>query len=67
MHISVHHPTELKSKSTAMQAKVLAPDHVFIREFPDEIPEYDPEDTVLLFPSKVRIRIAPFMYVWLTT
>eukprot|EP01114_Cavostelium_apophysatum_P013615 TRINITY_DN3333_c0_g1_i1.p1 TRINITY_DN3333_c0_g1~~TRINITY_DN3333_c0_g1_i1.p1 ORF type:complete len:250 (-),score=39.58 TRINITY_DN3333_c0_g1_i1:114-863(-) len=48
----VHHPQEHQSKSTAMHAKVLAPDDVNIYEFP-EFPDYskESEGVALLFPS----------------
>ncbi|ELP83919.1 hypothetical protein EIN_311800 [Entamoeba invadens IP1] len=48
----VHHPTEKTSKSTALTACVLAPQDATWVEFPDEIPEYDSNETLLLFPSE---------------
>ena len=47
----IHHPTELLSKSTAVHARVIAPETCRILEFPEEVPEYNKEETVLLFPS----------------
>eukprot|EP00743_Colponemidia_sp_Colp-15_P008457 GILK01009193.1.p1 GENE.GILK01009193.1~~GILK01009193.1.p1 ORF type:complete len:296 (+),score=62.80 GILK01009193.1:23-910(+) len=46
----VHHPTEKLSKSSATHAKVLAPDDVTFLDYPADIPDYDLESTVLLFP-----------------
>ncbi|EFA83928.1 hypothetical protein PPL_02998 [Heterostelium album PN500] len=46
----LHYPTELLSKSTAIHSKVVANSDVSIYEFP-EVPDYDVEETVLLFPS----------------
>ncbi len=66
--IRIHHPKELKSKSTAIHAKVLAPgatnytmiyltyqEDVIVYEFPD-FPDYSKhrDDVLLLFPSDVR-------------
>eukprot|EP01104_Vermistella_antarctica_P017808 TRINITY_DN6389_c0_g1_i1.p1 TRINITY_DN6389_c0_g1~~TRINITY_DN6389_c0_g1_i1.p1 ORF type:complete len:308 (+),score=64.82 TRINITY_DN6389_c0_g1_i1:125-1048(+) len=48
----IHHPTEKISKSTAVHASLLAPDHVRMLEFPDEVPEYSEEDTLLLYPKE---------------
>ncbi|EGC36855.1 hypothetical protein DICPUDRAFT_150644 [Dictyostelium purpureum] len=47
----LHYPTELISKSTAIHSKVLAHDDVNFLEFPDEIPNYNVDETILLFPS----------------
>jgi len=47
----LHHPQELKSKSTAIHAKVLSPDWTSIHEYP-QIPDYNAEETVLLYPNK---------------
>ena len=52
IHHSIHHPTELLSKSTAIHARIICPDDVSIHEFPD-IPDYNLDETVLLFPSDV--------------
>jgi len=48
----IHHPKELKSKSTAMHARVIAPDDVTVHEFPD-FPDYTQtkDEVLLLFPS----------------
>lgn len=54
MH-SVKYPGEVDGKSTAIHAKLLAPDHVSIYAFP-EVPDIKPDEyqsTVLLFPSAV--------------
>lgn len=55
----VHHPAEKRSKSTAVHAKVLAPDSCNLYEFPD-FPEWDPAETLLLFPSDVRLSSVSF-------
>lgn len=53
MHVlSIKHPNEVDGKSTAVHAKILAPEDVELHTFPD-FPEYDSESTVLVFPSKV--------------
>jgi len=48
----IHHPKEQRSKSTAIHARILAPENVSIFEFP-EFPDYSQqtEHTLLLFPS----------------
>merc|ERR1711991_279708 len=55
----VHHPSEKLSKSTAIHAVVLS-EQAKMREAPDEIPEYDPETTVLLFPSASAVDILDY-------
>ena len=53
MFLRVHHPTENLSKSTAVHAPVLCgKEDVKFIEFP-EVPEYNKEETLLLFPSEV--------------
>ena len=47
----VKHHGEVDGKSTAVHAAVIAPSSVTIHTFPD-IPEYDPDDTILVFPGK---------------
>ncbi|KAL7714304.1 tRNA-uridine aminocarboxypropyltransferase 1 [Entamoeba marina] len=47
----IHHPTEKVSKSTAMTARIVSKDYSRWIKFPDEVPAYDPNDTLLLFPS----------------
>lgn len=48
----IHYETEQQSKSTALHAKVVAYDDVRIHRFPsDTLYDWDPEDTVVLFPS----------------
>lgn len=54
----IHHPTEKTSKSTAVHAVVLSP-QATMHEFPD-VPEYDPADTVLLFPSPGAVDICEY-------
>ena len=46
----IHHPTEKVSKSTALTATILSEQTNWI-EFPSEIPNYNPNDTLLLYPS----------------
>jgi len=54
----VHYATESQSKSTALHAKVMAGDSVRIHPFPSEtLHEWDPEDTVLLFPSPGAVSV----------
>lgn len=48
----VHHPQERISKSTGLHSCLLAPSQARLIEFPNEIPEYDPESTVILFPTE---------------
>ncbi|KAN0032640.1 hypothetical protein ACTFIV_006548 [Dictyostelium citrinum] len=48
----IHHPTELISKSTAIHSKVIAYDDVKFIEFPEEIPDYNLDETILLYPSE---------------
>jgi len=65
--VRVHHPGETRSKSSAMHATVLCPaqvpfqinrslyeKQVNLHEFP-EVPEFDPTNTVLLFPDPVNM------------
>lgn len=47
----LYYAGELKSKSTAVHAKILAPDHVNFIEYPENLPDWNPEETVLLYPS----------------
>lgn len=57
VHIIKHH-LELQSKSTAVHAKILAPDSVTIYAYP-EIPELpDPATTVLAFPSADAVDVS---------
>eukprot|EP00123_Amoebidium_parasiticum_P022314 comp8507_c0_seq1/m.3817 comp8507_c0_seq1/g.3817 ORF comp8507_c0_seq1/g.3817 comp8507_c0_seq1/m.3817 type:complete len:318 (-) comp8507_c0_seq1:52-1005(-) len=48
----IKHTKEKDTKSTAVHAKLVAPGQVTIYPFPDFPGGYDPEKTVLLFPSK---------------
>lgn len=55
--VVIQHPKELKSKSTAIHAKILAPDDVEIYQYPD-IPDYLKSDNcVILYPSKEAVSI----------
>lgn len=47
----VKHHGEVDGKSTAVHAAIIAPSSVKIHTYPD-IPEYDPGDTILIFPGK---------------
>ena len=47
----VKHHAEVDGKSTAVHAAIIAPTSVTIRTYPD-IPDYDPEQTVLVFPGE---------------
>lgn len=48
----VHYETEAQSKSTAVHAKVVAYESVKVHRFPsDSLEEWDPDETVVLFPS----------------
>jgi len=47
----VKHHAEVDGKSTAVHAAIIAPSSVKIHTYPD-IPEYDPDDTILVFPGK---------------
>jgi len=47
----VKHHAEVDGKSTAVHAAIIAPTSVTIRTYPD-IPDYDPEHTVLVFPGE---------------
>eukprot|EP00128_Syssomonas_multiformis_P013923 Colp12_sorted_trinity150504_noHs@12529 len=55
----IKHRGEKSSKSTAIHARVLAPNDVTIYDYPGDIPEY-PDDgkTVLLFPSKDAVDLS---------
>lgn len=54
----IHYRTELLSKSTAVHAKVIAPETVQFHEFPSEtLYEWNPDDAVLLFPSEDAINV----------
>lgn len=60
----IKHPQEPSSKSTAVHAKLLAPDQVRMFAFPD-FPEYDATKTVLAFPADDAMDISdiPFATV----
>lgn len=53
----IHHPQEKVSKSTGLHARVMAPEYVRFLRFPQEVPEYDPASTVLVFPDDVCIAL----------
>ena len=46
----LHHPQEKRSKSSALHAKVVGGDRVRVFDA-DEVPEYDAEKTLLIFPD----------------
>eukprot|EP00457_Paulinella_chromatophora_P004987 gb/GEZN01005000.1/.p1 GENE.gb/GEZN01005000.1/~~gb/GEZN01005000.1/.p1 ORF type:complete len:579 (-),score=86.13 gb/GEZN01005000.1/:102-1838(-) len=48
------HPQENRKKSTALQAAVLCPTQITVREYP-EVPYYDPSRTLLLYPSEEAV------------
>jgi len=52
----IHHEKEKKVKSTAVQACVLCPKQAIMWEFPN-IPEYNTEETLCLYPSDDAISI----------
>merc|ERR1711991_15441 len=54
----IHHPSEKLSKSTAIHAVILS-EQAKMHESP-EVPEYDPETTVLLFPSATAVDILEY-------
>ncbi|EKE37003.1 DTW domain containing protein [Entamoeba nuttalli P19] len=56
----IHHPTEKVAKSTALTACIVAKDDTQWIEFPNEIPQYDPNETILLFPSPDAKRLSDF-------
>jgi hypothetical protein len=60
---SVHHPLELTSKSSAIHAKMVSGDAVHLHEFPD-VPDWDVEETVLLFPNNVRYVVGNNKLLW---
>ena len=54
----IHYATEAQSKSTAVHAKVVAFESVRVHPFPsDTLHEWDPEDTVVLFPSDDAVSV----------
>jgi hypothetical protein len=57
VHI-VKHPNELQSKSTAVHAKILAPDSVHIHSYPAMPEGLDPATTVVAFPSRDAVDAA---------
>lgn len=50
----IRYPQESATKSTAIHAKILAPETVHLREFPN-IPDYNVDETLLLYPSEVCV------------
>ena len=48
----MHHRGEPRAKSSALQGSVLSPGFVRFLEFPEEVPEYSADDTVLLYPDE---------------
>ena len=55
----IHHPTEKVSKSTALSATLLSDSCHWI-EFPSDLPNYNPNETLLLFPSPTAKKVADF-------
>eukprot|EP01095_Lingulamoeba_sp_RSL-Kostka_P016327 TRINITY_DN7952_c2_g1_i1.p1 TRINITY_DN7952_c2_g1~~TRINITY_DN7952_c2_g1_i1.p1 ORF type:complete len:298 (+),score=54.48 TRINITY_DN7952_c2_g1_i1:49-894(+) len=55
----IQHKTELKSKSTAIHAKIIAPTSTTIYQYPDEVPEFEnPDEILLLFPNETAIPVS---------
>lgn len=52
----IKHRREIDGKSTAAHAAILSPEHVKIYTYPD-IPNYDENDTVLVFPSHTALEV----------
>uniref|UniRef100_A0A8C6T0X3 tRNA-uridine aminocarboxypropyltransferase 1 n=1 Tax=Neogobius melanostomus TaxID=47308 RepID=A0A8C6T0X3_9GOBI len=52
----IKHPNESDGKSTAIHAKILAPDNVNIYTYPC-IPEYDRDSVVLVFPGPRAVTV----------
>ncbi|GAB5371718.1 hypothetical protein AAMO2058_001603900 [Amorphochlora amoebiformis] len=46
------HPQENRKKATALHLCVLAPKQCRVLKFPEDLPNYDPKTTVLLFPDE---------------
>eukprot|EP01127_Copromyxa_protea_P023257 TRINITY_DN8664_c0_g1_i1.p1 TRINITY_DN8664_c0_g1~~TRINITY_DN8664_c0_g1_i1.p1 ORF type:complete len:285 (+),score=52.85 TRINITY_DN8664_c0_g1_i1:3-857(+) len=55
----LHWPSELRSKSTAVHACVVAPDNTHFIDHPN-LPDYDPEEVLLLFPSDDAPTVAEY-------
>lgn len=47
----IYHPNEKITKSTGIQGCILAPECINLYKFPDTIPQYSSNDTVILYPS----------------
>jgi hypothetical protein len=56
---------ESDSKSTAIHAKILAPDFVNIYEFPN-IPDYDNSRVVLVYPHEVIVFVGCSTWIFTT-
>ncbi|XP_077569705.1 tRNA-uridine aminocarboxypropyltransferase 1 [Stigmatopora nigra] len=56
----IKHPNETDGKSTAVHAKILAPDDITIYTYPC-IPEYDQDKVVLVFPSPGAVTVQDMM------
>lgn len=48
----IHNPREKLTKSTGLHSVLFAPDFARLLSFPSQVPEYDPETTLILFPSE---------------
>jgi hypothetical protein len=60
--IIIQHPRELKSKSTAVHAKVLSPDFVEVYQYPS-IPDFLSYDNcVILYPSKEALSMEELVH-----
>jgi len=58
--IVIQHPKELKSKSTAIHAKILSPDDVMIYQYPEIPPEINQESSIILYPSADALSMEEF-------
>jgi hypothetical protein len=47
----VHHPGEKLQKSTGLHSCLVSPEQARLVQFPDNLPDYSEEDTVILFPT----------------
>jgi len=54
----VHHPQEKITKSTGLHACLTSPTQARLVRFPDELPDYSPEDTVVLFPTADAVELS---------
>lgn len=59
--IVIQHPKELKSKSTAIHAKILSPDDVMIYQYPEIPPEVNVDSSIILYPSVDALSMEEFI------